>query len=80
MRNVAAGSSNQDLIPGPLLRARVGDRLLVHFKNLDTLYKRPHSMHFHGVALQAELGRRLRAGLLGPRRRRQARPDAGRTS
>jgi manganese oxidase len=21
----------------------------VHFKNLDTLYKRPHSMHFHGV-------------------------------
>jgi FtsP/CotA-like multicopper oxidase with cupredoxin domain len=49
MRNVPAGSSNQDLIPGPLLRARVGDRLVVHFKNLDTLYKRPHSMHFHGV-------------------------------
>ena len=49
LRNVAAGTSNQDLIPGPLLRARVGDRLLVHFKNLDTLYKRPHSMHFHGV-------------------------------
>ena len=49
MRNVAAGTSNQDLIPGPLLRARAGDRLLVHFKNLDTLYKRPHSMHFHGV-------------------------------
>ena len=49
MRNVAAGTSNQDLIPGPLLRARAGDRLLVHFKNMDTLYKRPHSMHFHGV-------------------------------
>jgi FtsP/CotA-like multicopper oxidase with cupredoxin domain len=47
--NQPQGSSNQDLIPGPLLRARVGDRLLVHFKNLDTLYKRPHSMHFHGV-------------------------------
>jgi FtsP/CotA-like multicopper oxidase with cupredoxin domain len=47
--NQIAGSSNQDLIPGPLLRARVGDRLLVHFKNLDTLYHRPHSMHFHGV-------------------------------
>ena len=43
------GSSNQDLIPGPLLRARVGDRIYVHFKNLDTLFKRPHSMHFHGV-------------------------------
>src|SRR3954452_22791872 len=26
VRNVAAGSSNQDYIPGPLLRARVGDR------------------------------------------------------
>jgi FtsP/CotA-like multicopper oxidase with cupredoxin domain len=49
MRNDAAGSSNQDLIPGPLLRARAGDRIYVHFKNLDTLYKRPHSMHFHGV-------------------------------
>ncbi|MEA2392822.1 MAG: hypothetical protein QOJ82_713 [Solirubrobacteraceae bacterium] len=47
--NQIAGSSNQDLIPGPLLRARVGDRLLVHFKNLDTLFNRPHSMHFHGV-------------------------------
>ncbi|MEN3285357.1 MAG: hypothetical protein V7607_6497 [Solirubrobacteraceae bacterium] len=49
IRNAPAGSSNQDLIPGPLLRARVGDRIRVHFKNLDTLYKRPHSMHFHGV-------------------------------
>jgi FtsP/CotA-like multicopper oxidase with cupredoxin domain len=47
--NAPNGSSNQNLIPGPLLRARVGDRLLVHFKNMDTLYKRPHSMHFHGV-------------------------------
>ena len=34
-------------IPGPLLRARVGDRLLVHFRNLD--FDAPHSMHFHGV-------------------------------
>jgi len=49
LRNAPRGSSNQDLIPGPLLRARVGDRLRVHFKNLDTLYKHPHSMHFHGV-------------------------------
>jgi FtsP/CotA-like multicopper oxidase with cupredoxin domain len=49
IRNVPSGSSNQDLIPGPLLRARAGDRIHVHFKNLDTLYKRPHSMHFHGV-------------------------------
>jgi len=34
-------------IPGPLLRARVGDRILVHFRNLD--FDAPHSMHFHGV-------------------------------
>jgi FtsP/CotA-like multicopper oxidase with cupredoxin domain len=49
VRNTPAGSSNQDLIPGPLLRARVGDRLVIHFKNLDTRFDRPHSMHFHGV-------------------------------
>lgn len=42
-------AGNQNRIPGPLIRARVGDRLRVHFKNLDTLYRRPHSMHFHGV-------------------------------
>jgi len=47
--NPPVGSSNQNLIPGPLLRARVGDRLLVHFKNLDFAFRRPHSMHFHGV-------------------------------
>lgn len=41
-------SGNQDMIPGPLLRAEVGDKLLVHFKNLDT--RQPHSMHFHGVS------------------------------
>ena len=27
----------------------MGDRLRVHFKNMDRLYRRPHSMHFHGV-------------------------------
>ena len=42
-------SGNQNLIPGPLLRARVGDRILVHFKNLDFALRHPHSMHFHGV-------------------------------
>jgi manganese oxidase len=34
---------------GPLIRARVGDRLRIHFKNLDTLRGHAHSMHFHGV-------------------------------
>ena len=36
-------------MPGPLIRARRGDRIRVHFKNLDTRFKRPHSMHFHGA-------------------------------
>ena len=47
--NAPTDSSNQDLIPGPLIRARVGDHIVVHFKNMDTLYHRVHSMHFHGV-------------------------------
>ena len=42
-------SPDQDLIPGPLLHARVGDKLRIHFKNLDRSFGRPHSMHFHGV-------------------------------
>ena len=70
----AARSSNQDLIPGPLLRARVGDRIVVHFKNLDTL-PAPALDALPRRALPAELRRRLPAGLLGPRRRRQARAD-----
>jgi FtsP/CotA-like multicopper oxidase with cupredoxin domain len=42
-------SGNQNLIPGPLLRARVGDRLVIHFKNMDFTRMNGHSMHFHGV-------------------------------
>jgi FtsP/CotA-like multicopper oxidase with cupredoxin domain len=48
LRNTAASSGNADLIPGPLLRARRGDKLRVHFKNRDP--RRSHSMHFHGVS------------------------------
>jgi FtsP/CotA-like multicopper oxidase with cupredoxin domain len=47
--NAAPGSEPNTAIPGPLLRARVGDRIVVHFKNRDTVFNRPHSMHFHGV-------------------------------
>ena len=47
--NMPRGSSNQNLIPGPLLRARVGDRIVVRFKNMDRLLRNAHSMHFHGV-------------------------------
>lgn len=49
LRNLPPGSGDDDGMPGPLIRARVGDRIRVHFKNLDTTFRRPHSMHFHGV-------------------------------
>ena len=47
-KQIPNGSGNPGL-QGPLLHARVGDRVLVHFRNLDTLTNHPHSMHFHGV-------------------------------
>jgi len=40
-------SGDNEGIPGPTIRAEVGDRVLVHFKNLDAANRRPHSMHFH---------------------------------
>jgi FtsP/CotA-like multicopper oxidase with cupredoxin domain len=48
-RPLPNAAGNPSGIPGPLLRARVGDRIRVHFKNRDTLRRDPHSMHFHGV-------------------------------
>ncbi len=33
-------------IPGPTLRAREGDHLLIHFTNASA---HPHTMHFHGI-------------------------------
>ena len=47
--NAPRASADGLLIPGPLIHARVGDRLRIHFKNMDTLRDEPHSMHFHGV-------------------------------
>jgi FtsP/CotA-like multicopper oxidase with cupredoxin domain len=46
-RNNPTQTTDTDGIPGPLIRARVGDVVLVHFKNMDTAFHRPHSMHFH---------------------------------
>ncbi|MBV9688651.1 MAG: multicopper oxidase domain-containing protein [Ktedonobacteraceae bacterium] len=45
---------NKDLglntgIPGPIIRAEVGDTIRIHFRNQDTHYKFAHSMHAHGV-------------------------------
>jgi FtsP/CotA-like multicopper oxidase with cupredoxin domain len=47
--NQPGASADNDGIPGPMLRGRVGDTIIVHFKNLDNEFERPHSMHFHGV-------------------------------
>ena len=66
LRNAPAGSSNQDLIPGPLIHARVGDRILVHFRNEDTLFHRPHSMHFHGVHYRPRSDGAYLPGFSGP--------------
>jgi FtsP/CotA-like multicopper oxidase with cupredoxin domain len=35
-------------IPGPTMRANVGDRVVVHLRNNDTYYGWPHSLHVHG--------------------------------
>ncbi|WP_437298272.1 multicopper oxidase family protein [Sorangium sp. So ce426] len=39
-------------LPGPLLRARVGDRVIVHFRNE---LPAPTTVHWHGVRLQAAM-------------------------
>src|SRR5204862_1731811 len=49
LQNAARSNADGLLIPGPLIKARVGDKLRIHFKNMDTLRRDPHSMHFHGV-------------------------------
>jgi FtsP/CotA-like multicopper oxidase with cupredoxin domain len=41
-------------IPGPVIRGRVGDTIVVHFRNNDTHYGFPHSMHAHGVLYKPE--------------------------
>lgn len=35
-----------DVVPGPLIRVREGDHVIVHFTNNHTL---PHNLHFHGA-------------------------------
>ncbi len=36
-------------LPGPTLRAQVGDTVRVHLRNNDTHYRFPHSLHVHGL-------------------------------
>ena len=57
---------HQDYIPGPLLHARVGDKLEIHFKNEDTVFNRPHSMHFHGVRYKPSSDGAYLPGFSGP--------------
>jgi FtsP/CotA-like multicopper oxidase with cupredoxin domain len=53
-------------IIGPLIRAQVGDKILVHFENLDTVFNRPHSMHFHGVRYRPGSDGAYLPGFSGP--------------
>jgi FtsP/CotA-like multicopper oxidase with cupredoxin domain len=39
----------QSGMPGPVIRAAVGDTIRVHFRNNDGHYRWPHSLHAHGV-------------------------------
>ena len=66
LRNASVASVDHNLIPGPLIRARVGDRILVHFRNRDTLFRRPHSMHFHGVRYRVSSDGAFLPGFSGP--------------
>ena len=59
-------SGNQNLIPGPLLRAQVGDRIVVHFKNMDFTRMNGHSMHFHGVEYKPSSDGASVPGVSGP--------------
>jgi len=38
-----------DGIPGPVIRAKVGDTIIIHFRNRDTAHRNPHSIHAHGL-------------------------------
>ena len=49
LANAPRSSADGLTIPGPLIQARIGNLLRIHFKNMDTLRRAPHSMHFHGV-------------------------------
>jgi FtsP/CotA-like multicopper oxidase with cupredoxin domain len=73
--NIASDSGGQDLIPGPLLRARVGDRLLVHFKNLEPAGGVSHSMyHDHSRSMDASIEGGM-YGMLSILRRGERAPD-----
>jgi FtsP/CotA-like multicopper oxidase with cupredoxin domain len=59
-------SGDNDGIPGPTIHARVGDEIVVHFRNLDTVTSQPHSMHFHGVHYRVGSDGAFVPGFSGP--------------
>jgi FtsP/CotA-like multicopper oxidase with cupredoxin domain len=59
-------SGDNDGIPGPTIHARVGDEIIVHFRNLDTVTGLPHSMHFHGVHYRVGSDGAFIPGFSGP--------------
>ena len=65
-RNSDVSSQPRDGVPGPLIRARVGDTINVHFKNLEPPGGRPHSMHFHGVKYPPSSDGAFVPGISGP--------------
>jgi len=66
LRNSDASSLPRDGVPGPLIRARVGDTINVHFKNLEPEGGRAHSMHFHGVRYPPSSDGAFVPGVSGP--------------
>jgi manganese oxidase len=56
--------NNSGGLVGPLIRARAGDRIVVHFQNLDL--EAPHSMHFHGVDYRPSSDGAFIPGFSGP--------------
>jgi len=42
-------------IPGPVIRGKVGDQIKIHFRNNDTHYGFPHSIHVHGLLYRPEM-------------------------
>lgn len=49
-----ARSGDNDGVPGPVIEARVGDTILVHFKNEDRVHRQRHSMHFHAFTYKPD--------------------------
>ena len=43
------------MLAGPVIEANVGDKIVIHFRNLDHFRKHPHSMHLHGVHYESNM-------------------------